>query len=107
MEANSNIEVTKQNPVFIASCNHFGYLERTLYKRWIIGNRTGYTWALNYTDAINELHSWIKDNEWAIKEYPKCTFDIFRIDGTLNKYQEISEEKVYSISAAKAKKLIL
>lgn len=100
------ITPTKQRPVFTASCNHFGSIERSLYKDWNINNSVGRTFSLSYSNAVNDLHEWIKDNQWVIKEYPKCKLEIEVIDGTINKYNEPKRIVVYSISASKAKRFL-
>lgn len=105
---------TKKSPVFTAYCTAFGTIERGLYKQWNIKeqgkiNQVGDTCALDYIDAVNFLHEWIKDevDSRFIKENPSCKFCIKVIDGKLNKWDEVVEVKVYEISAAKAKKYIL
>lgn len=112
MKDDKYIYPTKKHMVFTASCNYFGSIERGLYKEWAIvyneegGQLIGDTFATSFTDAVNYLHEWIQENEWCVKDYPKCIFTIESINGKLDKHEEILRRKVYSISAAKAKRLL-
>lgn len=105
--SNSTITPTKKNPTFTASCTYFGAIENGSYKNTEVNNSTTDTFAISFAEAVTELHNWIKLNDWAVLENPKCKFEIYSIDGTLDKWGETKRVKVYSISAAKAKKYIL
>lgn len=97
---------TKQDPVFQADCDHFGYIETGIWKSHLVGNCTSSTFALDFTEAIVELHQWILDNEWILTEYPKAKFGIGIIDGSVDKNGDAIKKQVYSISVAKAKRLL-
>lgn len=97
---------TKQNPVFQATCDYFGSIELPMYKNALIGNTTTATFALDYIESVARLHEWLKENEWLMKENPKATYEIFSMDGSVDKYGEIVRFRVYSISTWKAKKFI-
>lgn len=105
------ITPTKEDPIFVAQCDYIGRIERSLYKesRVDAGEYVSCmnTFSLSYTDGITALHEWIQENSWTVKEYPKCKFILAMVDGSLNKYEEVKEVTVYSISASKAKKLII
>jgi len=96
---------TKDRPVFKACCDYIGNIGG-IYKDHLVGNCCSDTFGLNYKDSINGLHEWILDNKSIIEEYPKCKFDLYLIDGTIE-HEQAKEVKVYSISARKAKKLLL
>lgn len=103
---------SKQYPVFTATCEDFGTIEESIYKMWNIKkegviNQVGTTFALNYVDAINNLHEWIKENADYVKRLKNINFVINAIDGSLNKWGEVVETKVYSINSSKAKKYLL
>jgi hypothetical protein len=99
---------TKERPIFIAFCDHFGVIDGIItYKDWCINNVCGSTFATSFKDAVNYLHEWIEENRWCINEYPKCKFEIEIIDGTFNeRLDEVIRKKVYSITANKSKKLL-
>jgi len=106
MEA-THITPTKENPVFIANCDWFGNIGG-IYKDYLIDTdkiqTCGQTFALSYSDAINKLHEWIKENTETLEAYPKCKFEIFLIDGTIDtKWNLPKQRKVYTISAKNAK----
>ena len=99
---------TKKAPVFAAWCTAFGNLETGVYKNASVNNCSYDVFGTTFIKAVNDLHQWITENEYVVTENPKCSFIIEIIDGTLDKYGEDAKRtKVYSISAAKAKKLIL
>jgi len=111
MEISNYIKPTKQNPVFVAKNSYWGYIEQNVYKMWNVKNEqynlVGCTFAVNYADAINNLHDWIIENKGILNEVPKCNFTIQCVDGTVNKFGEPVYKKVYTISASKAKKYLL
>ncbi len=112
MENQEYIILTKDNPIFIAECDYFGNIEETMYKDWLIEelNLVGRTFATNFAHAVNKLHEWIieANEEWGVlKEYPKCKFNIWVVDGAVIKNGQDVRKKVYSISASKAKKYLL
>ena len=81
------------------------------YKDWEIRNGegiicTGGTFAISFANAVERLHEWICENNWAVQEYPKAVFGIEVIDGTLDRRGEIRRVEVYRISAGKAKKYL-
>ncbi len=105
------ITPTKETRVFIAYCDHFGYINTEYYKDWEIRNGegiicTGGTFAISFANAVERLHEWICENNWAVQEYPKAVFGIEVIDGTLDRRGEIRRVEVYRISAGKAKKYL-
>jgi len=104
------ITPTKDRPVFRAVCTYFGYIENRRYKRWEVpsdnGTLCGDTFAVSYEDAISMLHEWIKENRSVLVDYPKASFELYVFYGKLDKYGESIIEKVYSISAKKAKKFL-
>lgn len=102
---------TKQYPVFRATCTAFGSIETGLYKMWNVKteeyNMVGDTFACNFTDAVNFLHEWLKENKEDVDQLNhKTRFYITIIDGSINKYQEVIEREVYSIDWFKVKKYI-
>ena len=107
------ITPTKGRPVFNANCTAFGTIETGMYKHWNVKkegviNQVGATFACNFADAVNLLHEWIKENAEYVNEYPaKISFNIEVIDGSIDKYGDVNYLKVYSITAAKAKKYLL
>lgn len=111
MNTTDYITPTKQSPVFVAECDYFGFIEEGFYKDYCIESNNcshcGATFELHYTDAIISLHKWIKEHRYVLDEYPKCNFNIYLVDGTMNtKWDQQKETKVYSISAKKAKQLL-
>lgn len=104
---------TKRNPIFQACCDYFGFLEGGTYKPFIISDEdsdrfsTGATFATSYLDAINRLHETIKEDYQHLAESaPKCKFEIYLIDGTLDKHGETKRRTIYSISVKKCVELI-
>ena len=110
METNNYIQIKKGSKVFIACNDYFGFFGSGIYKMWNVKNgensHYGETFALNFKEAVNMLHEYIQENEYMIKEYPKTKYSIYMIDGTMNKYGEVNFKEVYSITTAKAKKLL-
>jgi hypothetical protein len=104
------IRPTKDNPVFVASCDYFGYIEESTWKDYLVetsrGDSVGRTFALHYKQAVNRLHEWIQENPEVLASYPKCKFDILLVDGTYDKFDSAIQKKVYTISATKAKQLL-
>ncbi len=96
---------TKENPSFHASCDYFGIIDGP-YKAAFVGKCTTSTFALKYTQAINDLHDWIVKNAHVIDYYPKSRFTIFMMPGTVNKNGDSVQKVVYSLSAANAKLLL-
>ena len=99
---------TTKEPVFTAYCDDFGCIEGSFYKDWSINNICGNTYATNLTDAIVELHDFIKwyaKNESSFRK--KSTFYIELIDGSVDKNGDVIKKKVYSINGATAKKVRL
>jgi len=79
------ITPTKENPVFKAECDWFGFIETGLYKDWFLEevNIVGATFALSFADAVNKLHEWISENYEVLTDFPKCKFTILMMDGTV------------------------
>jgi hypothetical protein len=100
------IRPTKESPIFIATCDYFGRIEAGPYKDFEVGDCRGRTFGTNYAKAVNDLHEWIKENSWAVCEYPKCKFTIEMVDGSIE-HDQYASQVVYTISAAKAKKFLL
>lgn len=101
------IKPTKQSPVFTADCDYFGYIEDAPFKQSEVNNCIYPTFELTYMAAVNRLHEWIIDNKEILNDYPKAKFRIRIMDGTLDKYQDAIQKTVYTISASKAKKLLI
>ena len=99
------IKPTKQRPVFKCYNDYSGYIEDSFYKEWEIKTErcwtVGSTFALNLSEAIQDLHSYICKNKEYIALNSK--FTIVMIDGKIDKYGEIKEIKCYSISMKQAK----
>ena len=111
MKATDYIRPTKANPIFIAECNYFGFIEDgNLWKEYEMETRDGltggYTWEIYYEKAIIRLHNWLKENKEAITEYPKAKYTIYLLDGSLDKRGERKLEKVYEITTKKAIQLL-
>lgn len=102
---NKYIIPTKENPVFLAECDYFGYIDG-IYKRHLVGNCVSDTFGIDFTKSVNDLHEWIKESE-AVTDYPKCKFNLYVKDGTLDKDGDSIMKKVYTISASKAKRFLL
>ncbi len=113
---NSYITPTKDSPIFMAECDHFGYLSQSIhYKDSVIecaDDNSGAclnTFALSYESAIKYLHDYLcsEDGQWAMKEYPKAKFSIYLIDGSQDKrLGRYKTQKVYTISSKKATQLL-
>ena len=110
MTTQDYITPTKESPIFVAECDWFGFIGGSLYKEYIVnendGQSCGETFSLHFKDSVNRLHEWIENNENTLKEYPKCKFNIYMINGSLDKDGRKKYEKVYTITASKAKKLL-
>jgi hypothetical protein len=109
--ADKYITPTQKSPVFMASCDYFGYIEVPLYKEWAIAtldNCTyiGSTFALTFATAVKRLHEWIVENPQIIAEYPKCKFTIECVDGSPSRFNDPKHETVYTISAKKAARFL-
>ena len=98
-ESQEYIKITKEEPIFVAECDHFGYIETTTYKAAQIGDSLIHPFALDYTEAIINLHKWIKETN-SISEFPKAKWNIYVINGTFDKSGERIEKKVYSITVS-------
>lgn len=104
---------TKKNPVFIAVCTDFGYIETGMYKNWNIKkegiiNQVGDTFACDYAYAIQRIHEWIKEDPAYIKSLGnKIVFRIECVDGTLDRFNDVIYKTVYFLTATKAKKYLL
>jgi hypothetical protein len=109
MTTADHITPTKEDPVFNAYNDWFGFISNGLYKDYMVDTgdclSCGHTFGVRFAKAVNDLHQWITENEWVFAEYPKSKFGIEMIDGSLKK-GEVKYVKVYEISAAKAKKLL-
>lgn len=105
MAENQYITPTKENPIFKAHCSDFGYIEQEFYKCWEIRTKElwliGNTFSTNLTNAIVRLHEFMKSYEPATS---KTKYEIFFFDGTIDKYGNSKEIKVYSITEANARK---
>lgn len=99
---------TKKSPVFAAMCDHFGYIERGLYKEADIHNSILSVFATSFADGVASLHEYLisDDGKWVVETYPKAKFELYAYDGTVDKYGDAKSVRVYSISASKAKKYI-
>jgi hypothetical protein len=110
MKTEEFLRPTRKNPVFVADCDWFGFIEENLYKRWELPDRNGTiggnTFSLHFTDAITRLHEWIIENKHVLKEYPKSKFSIYLINGSFNRFKEVKHQKVYTITARNAAKLL-
>lgn len=111
MHENDYITPTKERPIFVAVNDWFGYIEVGLWKEYAVeteeGCRSvGRTFALHFMEGINDLHQWIIDNPEVVKEYPKCSFKLYEINGEL-KNGEVVKNHVYTISASRARKYLI
>ena len=111
METRESIKIENGTKVFMACNDYFGYFGSGMYKDWSVMNGNcnhgGETFAVTYADAVNMLHEYLKENEeWIVKEYPKTKYSILMVDGSVDKYGELKHTEVYSITTAKAKKLL-
>jgi len=103
------ITPTKENPVFTGQNMYTGEFIPSAYKGWEVKNDKqwiiGDTMALSFTDAIEQIHEYIKENH----EYnpPNTKFQIEMIDGSVNKYGDPIRVPVYKISMRQAKRFKL
>ena len=107
----NTITPTKESPIFRADCDHFGFIEDSPYLRHTVQckdhSSSCATFALSYSDAINRLHEWLIENKKYVLSEPKAKFNIYIVDGSINKeLDQAKEVKVYTISSAKAKKYL-
>lgn len=104
---------TKESPVFTAVCDWFGYIEDSPYKDYFIemngatGGCVGRTFATRYADAITRLHEWIVENKQVLEDWPKCKFEIRAVDGSYDKWEQVQDKVVYTITASKARKYLI
>ena len=94
-------------PFYLISCDHFGYIENAVSHKAVQVLEDGTVMtpdSYSYEESIANLHQWLKKNvgEWT----EKVKFEIHRVDGSIGKWDDIKLEKVYSITAAKAEKLL-
>lgn len=106
------ITPTPEHPVFTATCDYFGYIEESPYKRYAVETpdnctHLGTTFATSFADAVTRLHEWIAEHPHIVRDYPKCKFTIECVNGSFTKYNELAYEVVYSITAKKAKRFLL
>ena len=100
------LKPTKTNPVFKAECDFLGYIENPRIKMHIVNNNIGDTFETDFTNAITKLHEYIKQNNLHM-EYPKAKFNIYLVDGTIDKKLDSPKlKKVYTISSKKATELL-
>tara|TARA_R110000772_G_scaffold153261_1_gene264256 strand:- start:22797 stop:23138 length:342 start_codon:yes stop_codon:yes gene_type:complete len=102
----TTITPTKSNPVFIAENDYFGYIDPSMYKDGFCGNCSFKIFAIYYASAINNIHQFIQLNDHLIQNFPKSKYNIYMIDGSLDKNGDTIYKKVYTISSAKAKKYL-
>jgi len=96
---------TKKSPTFVAENDYYGFIDTGCYKPSYCGMGTTYTFALNYEEGIKRLHQYIKDCGEEI--YSTSNFNLYIMDGTVKSNGDSKLTKVYSISAKKAKQLLL
>ena len=100
------ITPTKENPVFVAQNMFTGYCMRGCYKDWEVRNEkrwiSGETTALTLLDAIQRTYEFINEHNEFINESTK--FEIYMIDGSIDKFGDPIRIKCYSISMKQAKK---
>ena len=111
MDITEYITPTPEHPVFTATCDWFGYIEDSPYKRYAIETpdsctHCGTTFATSFASAVSRLHEWIIDNPHIISEYPRCKFTIECVTGRISENGEVLYEKVYEISAKKAARFL-
>jgi len=106
--------VSKITPIYIAECNAFGFMERGLYKDYLIKTEDeefyGQVWDMDLTRAIQALHEWIRDidNREFVIENPNAKYTLYMMDGSWNeKYGRPAEIKVYEITTAMALRTLL
>lgn len=101
----------KKSPVFVAWCDQFGNMESSMwqYKDWYVlqGDQSasiGSTYAVDYRNAIEQLHDFIeREMDW-ILEHSKIEFQIKEIDGSLDKYGETKATPIYKLNLNQIKK---
>lgn len=103
---------TKKSPVFTAVCEDFGYIEESIYKMWNIKkegiiNHVGWTFACDYSTAVNNLHEWMKENADYVRRCKNIKFKIMVVDGSYDKWGDVITKEVYSITSVKARKVNL
>ncbi len=94
---------------FLAECDYFGYIEGSFKDVEVQESENiliMHPFEYNFTRAIADLHEFIINDDM-INEFPKAKWNIYLVDGSMNDYGDINRSKVYSISSAKAKKLLL
>lgn len=83
-----------------------GYYINSYYKEWEVKNDMcwicGETTSTNLTEAIQILHKHIFESKEYIKNNTK--FDIYMIDGKIDRFGHPIRIKCYSISMKQAKK---
>lgn len=94
------ITPTKDDPIFRGYCDDFGFIDDSMYKRWMAGNNIGDTFAVNYTDAITKLHKFIQEYQ-ALR--PGTKYSIYIFMGELDRFGCVIDKKIYSITEKKAK----
>jgi len=112
----SSITPSTDNLIFVVDHDWFGYIDDSpenfcSYKPYEVRLKEytscGYTFAISYEEAILKLHAWIRENKEILNKYPKGVFTIHSIDGSYDTKRDRTKlTKVYSISAAKAKKYL-
>ena len=98
---------TKNEPIFQAECDHFGFIEDGFYKYAKVGNGITSVFALTYSEAINKLHEYLQKDNYGkeiIEEYPKAKFSIYEVDGRTGSNDETLSKTVYTLTASKIKK---
>lgn len=65
------------------------------------------TFGISFAESVNDLHKWIQKNKGILKEYPKCKFELYAVDGSIDNHGDFIARKVYTITASKAKKYLL
>lgn len=106
METTNYITPTKKDPVFTATCDSFGYIERRLYKDALAGNTCFPVFDISYHQAILALHEWLIENKEYVLDDPKAKYFIYAVNGSLNKWGDYNRKVVYSISGSKAKQYL-
>lgn len=98
-------EYDKNHKPLLMSCDWIGTIGHSSYKPVLVEDCLTDVHGYNFAEVVNDLHEWLADNEWAVKEYPKAKFQIEQICG-MDKHGDIIRKLVYSIPASKAKRLI-
>lgn len=108
MDTSNYITPTTQQPIFMAISSYFGPIAGP-YKEWCISsiNSVGPTFALNYKDAIHNLHEWMIENkDMIIRNCPATsTFFIQVVNGNTKSDEKVAH-KVYEINVLKAKQYL-